>query len=62
MKSPPPKFISKKPFIISCPACSEKFDSTTYIGGHERFEQMERDYEQHFVEKHSNMTPSKLSD
>lgn len=53
VKKPAPKFISKKPLIVMCPVCSTKFDSRTYSGGHEIFVQMEKDYEQHFAEKHS---------
>jgi hypothetical protein len=53
VKRPAPKFISKKPVIIMCPVCSIKFDSRTYSGGHEIFVQMEKDYDKHFAEKHS---------
>jgi hypothetical protein len=56
MKTPPPKFISKKPFIVQCPACAAKFDSRTYShtpGTDDLFVQMEKDYYKHFGETHA---------
>ena len=46
LKAPRPIFISKKPFIVKCPACDETFDITKYAGlGDDKAVKMERDYE-----------------
>src|SRR6266446_3824818 len=57
MKTPPPKFISKHPVIVQCPACSAKFDSRTYShtpGTDDIFVEMEKDYHKHFAETHAS--------
>jgi len=56
LKPPRPIFLSKEPFIVKCPACSEIFDITKYSGSgaDDKAGQMERDYEKHFNANHAD--------
>jgi hypothetical protein len=55
VRVPRPIFLSKEPFTIKCPACSEIFDIKKYGGdGHDRAGQMEQDYHRHFKAKHAH--------
>jgi len=55
MTAQEPRLFSAKPLIIKCPACSVTFDITAYVDGtlNERCDKMQRDYEQHFRDRHS---------
>ena len=53
MQIPDPVFVSKKPFAIKCPKCSLRFEIGSYQGvNHEKPDQMEKDYQRHFVDAH----------
>jgi len=63
MTPPNAKMISKKPFTIKCPACSETFCIDSYAGntGEDRIIQMESAYEKHFNKVHAHEDASQAA-